>query len=228
MRDYFFPPLTLPLFLLLILLPFLFLLFAISISSAISYVLDMPVRDGMVVFLMIVIGSIINLPLYEKEGRIVERTYSFFGLIYSVRRRTRIVVAVNVGGCVIPVFLSLKILNALNPMAFLLSFALTSFAIYFFAKPVPGVGIAVPMFLPPVFSVFFSLLSAGIFSLSQAQIPKLAFSAGILGSLFGADILHLKDIEKIGSGVVSIGGAGTFDGIFLTGVFSVFFATLLL
>ena len=45
--------------------------------------------------------------------------------------------------------------------------------------------------------------------------------------LFGADIMHLKDLEKIGSGVVSIGGAGTFDGIFLTGVFAVVFSLFL-
>ncbi|WP_457549779.1 DUF1614 domain-containing protein [Archaeoglobus sp.] len=55
-------------------------------------------------------------------------------------------------------------------------------------------------------------------------LTKLAFSSGVLSALVGADILHLKDIEKIGSGIVSIGGAGTFDGIFLTGVFSVIFS----
>ncbi|MEM4711751.1 MAG: DUF1614 domain-containing protein, partial [Archaeoglobaceae archaeon] len=58
-------------------------------------------------------------------------------------------------------------------------------------------------------------------------LPKLSFSLGVLSALFGADILHLRDIEKIGYGVVSIGGAGTFDGIFLTGIFAVLFSVLL-
>jgi len=39
-----------------------------------------------------------------------------------------------------------------------------------------------------------------------------------LGPLIGADLLHLDDIEAIGAGVASIGGAGTFDGIVLSGL----------
>jgi uncharacterized membrane protein len=34
----------------------------------------------------------------------------------------------------------------------------------------------------------------------------------------GADQRHLKDIQKISAGVASIGGAGTFDGIVLSGI----------
>lgn len=224
MRDYFFPPLVLPLFLILILLPLFLVFFAFSASSAISIVLDMPVSDAMLVFVMIAIGSLINIPLYEREGRIVEQRYSFFGFIYTVRRRTRIVIAVNVGGCIIPVLLSAKLLASMNLNAFLLSFAVTTLVTYLFARPVPGVGIAVPMFLPPVVSALSAFLSAQLFSLPAVDIPRLAFSAGVLGSLVGADLLHLNEIEKVGSGVVSIGGAGTFDGIFLTGIFAVFFA----
>jgi uncharacterized membrane protein len=62
----------------------------------------------------------------------------------------------------------------------------------------------------------------------MTTLPKFTYSLGVLSALFGADILHLKDIEKIGGGVVSIGGAGTFDGIFLTGVFAVVFSILLI
>ena len=34
----------------------------------------------------------------------------------------------------------------------------------------------------------------------------------------GADLLHLKEIEQSTVGMASIGGAGTFDGIVLSGI----------
>ncbi|HKJ83537.1 MAG TPA: DUF1614 domain-containing protein, partial [Mariprofundaceae bacterium] len=49
----------------------------------------------------------------------------------------------------------------------------------------------------------------------------LAYIAGTTGVIIGADLLHLKDIAKLGAPVVSIGGAGTFDGIVLTGIVAV-------
>ncbi|AIY89124.1 DUF1614 domain-containing protein [Geoglobus acetivorans] len=228
MREYLFPPLILPLFIAIILLPFFAILFAFGATSALSIVLGMSVNEAMIIFTMIVIGSLINIPVYEKAGRIIERRFSFFGLIYSVRRREKIVVAVNVGGCLIPSFISLKLLSEMDISAFLLAFFITSAVTYAAAKPVPGVGITVPMLVPPLTSALASYLSVLLFSLPLMDVPRLAFASGVLGSLFGADIFHLRDLEKIGSGVVSIGGAGTFDGIFLTGLFSVLFAVWLM
>jgi uncharacterized membrane protein len=48
--------------------------------------------------------------------------------------------------------------------------------------------------------------------------PAVAFVAGVLGPLIGADLLHLRDIETLETGIASIGGAGTFDGIILSGI----------
>jgi uncharacterized membrane protein len=53
--------------------------------------------------------------------------------------------------------------------------------------------------------------------------PPVAFAAGALGPLIGADLLRLGQINRISTGVASIGGAGTFDGI----VLSALVATLL-
>ena len=39
----------------------------------------------------------------------------------------------------------------------------------------------------------------------------------ILGPLIGADLLRLKQIIALSSGNASIGGAGTFDGIVISG-----------
>ncbi|MGH8630223.1 MAG: DUF1614 domain-containing protein [Burkholderiales bacterium] len=42
--------------------------------------------------------------------------------------------------------------------------------------------------------------------------------------LIGADLLRLKDIRRLGAPIASIGGAGSFDGIFVTGILAVLLA----
>jgi uncharacterized membrane protein len=55
-------------------------------------------------------------------------------------------------------------------------------------------------------------------SFDRELAPPIAFTAGVLGPLIGADLLHLRDLQSPGAGVSSIGGAGTFDGIVLSGM----------
>lgn len=52
----------------------------------------------------------------------------------------------------------------------------------------------------------------------------MAFVIGVAGPLIGADLMHLKDIEARSAGTLSIGGAGTFDGIVLSGVVTAYLA----
>ncbi len=225
--DYVFPPLLLPFFLLLVLLPFFAVFFVLSGSAVFQLVFDMNRTQALTVFSLAIVGSLINIPVYELEGRPVERYYSFFGFIYAVRERRKIVIAVNVGGCIIPSVLALKLLPELPLNAWIFAFAISTAVVYTQAKPVRGVGMAVPMFVPPIAAAVTSYLALSVFGYSVLLLPKMAFSVGVLSALFGADILHLKDVDRIGSGVVSIGGAGTFDGIFLTGLLSVVFSLFL-
>jgi len=88
----------------------------------------------------------------------------------------------------------------------------------FLARPVPGRGIALPAFIPPLFAVLFAFLLAPEFA------APTAFISGVLGTLIGADILNLRRIQKISPGYLSIGGAGVFDGIFLVGIISALLA----
>ena len=76
----------------------------------------------------------------------------------------------------------------------------------------PGVGIAVPMFIPPLAAAAVSLI------LAFRQAPPVAYVSGSMGALIGADLLNLPRIAQLGAPIVSIGGAGTFDGVFLTGI----------
>jgi len=228
MRDYLFPPLLLPFFILLIVLPFFLLIFFFTTPKVFQIVFGLNYYDALLIFSLIVIGSFVNIPIYEKEGKVIVKKYSIFGYIYAIQEKQKIVVAINLGGCILPSILALKLMFELPILPWLISFLISSVIIYHYAKPIPGLGIAVPMFIPPLTSAFISYLALIAFGFPVTLLPKLAFSSGVFSALFGADIMHLKDIEKIGSGVVSIGGAGTFDGIFLTGVFAVVFSLLLI
>ncbi|MFW6185125.1 MAG: DUF1614 domain-containing protein [Halobacteriota archaeon] len=209
-------------------MPLLLLIFIFATSQVFQLVFGLSYEEAMIVFLLIVLGSMINIPIYEKQGDVVEERYSFFGLMYSTRRRNNITVAINMGGCVIPLILAIRLLIEFSVFLWLPIFAITSFVIYWYASPVQGLGIAVPTFIPPITATLISYMALVFIGGHIQDLPKLAFSTGVLSALFGADILHLRHLNKIGSGVMSIGGAGTFDGIFLTGVFAVVFSIFLI
>jgi uncharacterized membrane protein len=67
-------------------------------------------------------------------------------------------------------------------------------------------------------------MSAGLALLfaGDAFPVALSFVTGVLGVIIGADLLNLGKISRTTARTISIGGAGTFDGIFLTGIISVF------
>ena len=92
------------------------------------------------------------------------------------------------------------------------------------ARPVPGLGIATPFFIPPLAALFAAL----ILSLFAGGVPAaaviIAYVSGTLGTLVGADLLNLHHIAELGAPTASIGGAGTFDGIFLTGIIAALLA----
>jgi uncharacterized membrane protein len=127
------------------------------------------------------------------------------------------VIALNVGGAIIPTLLSLYLL-ARNDMWVrgIITTAIIAAIVHLMAKPVHGVGIAVPTFVPPVVTALIARQHAAV----------LAYAGGSLGTLIGADLLNLGIVPELGAPVASIGGAGTFDGIFLTGIVAVLLASL--
>jgi len=125
-----------------------------------------------------------------------------------------VTVAVNVGGALIPVlasaYLFLLHLNMWFPI--LISVIISTLFIHSIAKPVKGLGIVTPFFIPPIFAALLGIFLGG------KMAPVVAYIAGTMGSLIGADLLNLNKIDKLGASFVSIGGAGIFDGVFLTGL----------
>lgn len=138
----------------------------------------------------------------------------------SMGKPGRTVLAINLGGCIIPVGMSVYLLvrQLVDPLGLLLALVAVSGISYVFSRPIAGVGIGIPVFVAPLAAVFMSLL------LEPANAAPLAFSSGVLGVLLGADILRLSDIRTMGVPFASIGGAGTFDGVFLTGIIAVLLA----
>ena len=171
------------------------------------------------------IGSYINIPVARFPEREVQsaQDLSFFGMHYVVPVVVEwpgTVIAVNVGGAVIPTLLSLFLLfrNDLWIRG-IMTTAIVAAIVHMLAYPVPGVGIAVPIFVPPVATAIVAVLIA------RHHAAALAYVGGSLGTLIGADLLNLDAVQGLGAPVASIGGAGTFDGIFLTGIMAVLLAS---
>jgi uncharacterized membrane protein len=125
--------------------------------------------------------------------------------------------AINVGGAVIPALLSLYLLTHMQlTLGVPVVVGLVTLVSNRLARPVRGLGIAIPGLIPPVVAA----LGAYFFCPQELRAPT-AYIAGTMGILVGADILKLKEIGKLGAPVASIGGAGTFDAIFLSGIIAV-------
>ena len=173
------------------------------------------------------LGSIINIPIFKLKAMvpiIKEEFVSFLGVVYRVPQveygEATTLIAVNVGGALIPTFVSIYLLWKL-PSATL--YALTGVVIvaaitHVIARPVRGVGITTPAFIPPIVAALVALL------LPSGAPRVIAYVSGVLGTLIGADLSNLHKIPRLGAPVASIGGAGTFDGVFLSGIIAVLLA----
>jgi uncharacterized membrane protein len=170
------------------------------------------------------IGSYFNIPVTVLPGTPVRsgEVVDFFGMRYVVPVVVRwpgTVLAVNVGGAVIPTLMSAYLVMRYQ-LWFKAALAVIAiaFIIHAMATPVRGIGIAVPVFAPVIVTAILA------FILSREYAPPLAYIGGSMGTLIGADLLNLDKISGLGAPVASIGGAGTFDGIFLTGILAVLLA----
>ena len=215
--------------------PWVYLGFLVLLAAVIALVeigvlhyaadrLGLPRRLAFLLLLLCLIGSYVNIPVAELPPEPVEsdRVVFFFGVPYIVpivEEWPGTVVAINVGGAVIPVVLAIYLLvrNRLYVEG-LVGVAAVSLVVYAVAQPIQGIGISVPTLTPPLAAALVAMV------LSRRQPGPLAYISGTLGTLIGADLLNLGAIQGLGAPVASIGGAGTFDGVFLTGILAVLLA----
>ncbi len=171
------------------------------------------------------VGSGINLPIYslhtQESGHLVmSPDKKPVWEIFQPAKAGKIVIAVNVGGCLIPVglclyFISLQLIDPINIMLGVSAITLLS---YKFSRLMPGLGVGMPVFIAPLTAALVALV------LDPEHAAHLAYISGVFGVLIGADILRLKSIAALGMPVAAIGGAGTFDGIFMTGIIAALLA----
>ncbi len=211
-----------------IFLVILLILLPLVLSEAFQ-LLGFSFRTTIILFLLTLLGSLINIPLHTirtKEKVKVRKINSIFDLVYSkpeeeyrIRKTT---VAINFGGAVIPLFICVFLLIN-HPslwLQYLLGIGTVTFLSYIIARPVPGVGITLPVFVPPIIAASVAILLPG------EPSTAIAYISGVVGVLLGGDVFNLSRLSNYESRFLSIGGAGTFDGIFLTGIIAVLLASI--
>ena len=206
---------------------FLVMLVALVVLGAFRHAfvsLGVSPRTAMLLLLATLVGSYFNIPIavLPPEALQSDTVIDYFGMQYTVPQVENLhgtVVAVNVGGAVIPTIMSVYLLVTRQlwvPGA--IATAIVAVVLHWLATPVAGLGIAVPVFFPAIVTAVVALL------LSRRDAAPLAYIAGSMGTLIGADLTNLDKVSGLGAPVASIGGAGTFDGIFLTGILAVLLA----
>lgn len=210
----------------LILLPFIFAQFMVAALSK----LGLSPPAALLALIGIILGSMVNIP-FKRIPRDEEMFVDPFGLYgfgplfprFRVRR-SHTILAVNLGGCLIPCVIAIYetvrvAIRGPGALVTLIIITLISVAVCNrISRPLPGIGIAMPALIPPLIAATLSVLFMPEFA------PPVAFVAGVLGPLIGADLLRLKELKQIAGGVASIGGAGTFDGIVLSGLIAALLA----
>ena len=169
--------------------------------------LGLSADSAYLLFMTILIGSMINVPLFDMKSDGIDADGT-----------TRI--AVNVGGCVVPVAFCIYLIghHPLDPEALVAAVAVVTLLSWKVSRQLPGIGIGMPVFLAPITAAAVSYL------LDAKNAAPLAYISGTLGVLIGSDLLHLKDLKRMGAPFAAIGGAGSFDGIFITGIVAVLLA----
>lgn len=212
-----FPPAHL--FLFLLLLMFLSILIQTELLVFAFEKMNVPPAMGLMILMLSLFGSAVNLPVCRIKtdtypSQIVQQEHWGIFRIPLQPFQNETLISVNLGGCLIPIALSIYLFvnSQLSLSTTLFGITIIAIISFYFSRPIPGLGIGMPILIAPL-----SAALVGLF-LEPAQSAPLAYISGTLGVLIGADLLHLKSIPRLGAPHASIGGAGTFDGIFITGI----------
>jgi uncharacterized membrane protein len=216
-------------FLLIVVVSILFLDLARTAFTRIGFSWE----QALIVLFASLVGSGINIPVANLKSTVpvVQDEYiRVFGVTYRipvVDEMTRYtILAINLGGAVIPALISIALLYK-YPASLTYSIACVIFVAIVtnrVARPVKGLGIVTPALLPPIIAVLIAFTMTSVFNAPKQYIFILAYIGGTLGTLIGADLMNLNKIRDLGAPIASIGGAGTFDGVFLSGLIAVLLA----
>ena len=146
------------------------------------------------------LGSVVNLPVS--------------------RLRHGGLVALNVGGCLVPLLFAAWVAwhARLGLGEVLIEVTVVGAVSWRASRVETGVGVTMSAWVAPLAAIACSAI------VDADVLAPLAYIGGTLGTLVGADLLRLHEAAEGDPAVLSIGGAGTRDGIFLAGVIAVLLA----
>ncbi|MEM0097546.1 MAG: DUF1614 domain-containing protein [Conexivisphaerales archaeon] len=202
----------------------LLLIFGIILYFSFSIVGFTPL-EILIISAASLMGAGINIPvltLKTSQPTMELRHIKWMGLDVGVPfyGAQKVIVAVNLGGAVVPTIASVYLIvtHVSVLLQIVIAVIITSLFMHVIARPVRGVGIMTPFFLPPLIAAIISLV------LIPSSPIIGAYISGTMGALIGADLLNLKNIKNLNASFISIGGAGIFDGVFMTGLVAAFLA----
>jgi uncharacterized membrane protein len=207
-------------------LAFLFALIEIHVINYAFTLAGLPPGLALLALVASLIGSYVNIPVARLRGGKPHEmvVISHYGVRYRPPLRIwdgSTVLAINVGGAVVPILIAAYLLVHQPEIVVqaVLGTAIVGLVVNRSARPIRGMGIATPIFVPPIVAALAGLLLGG-----GGHAAPIAYISGVLGTLIGADLANIGKLGDLGAPVASIGGAGTFDGIFLTGIVAVLLA----
>jgi uncharacterized membrane protein len=202
-----------------ILLVIVIVLIQIQVFSLVLSRLGLSPSSASLLLVITLLGSAVNLPLFKISSSFqYDEQNPLHHTVFPYQfREGYTIIAMNVGGALIPLAFSsyLTISTGINLLVVILATSIVSTISYLFSRPIANMGIGMPLFIAPISAAFTAMI------LSKENAPALAYICGSIGVVIGADLLRIKDIRQLNTPIASIGGAGTFDGIFMTGIIAV-------
>jgi uncharacterized membrane protein len=193
-------PLAPPFFFILVGL-FVALLVLIQLGVLRYAYMRLGISSGAALLLLLasLIGSYFNIPVaYLPEQRVLaQQEIYFFGMRYVVpfvAQWPGTLIAVNVGGAVIPTMVSIYLLakNRLWVKAALAT-AVVAAVCYWLSRPIPGLGIAEPVIAP------FAVMAVGQYGARPQQGAVGPDDDKVNTPVAGADLLNLGNIRGLGT-----------------------------
>ncbi len=203
---------------LVVFLPLLFIFLFYKLVTLSFVKLGIPPALVFALFVLILVGGLVNIPVWQTHTQDPGEFFRFGRFVFFQPPEVRtVVVAVNVGGALIPILLCAFLLPKAPFLRTLFAVAVVAAVAHWLARVVPGEGITVNALIPP-------LVAAGVAMLvAWRHAAPVAYIAGTLGVLIGADLLNMRQVIEAGGGTfLSIGGAGVFDAVFLVGIIAGF------
>jgi uncharacterized membrane protein len=196
-------PLSFGLFLLLLPLIFFYMFFRLQESSFER--LGISHRMAFLVIALSLFLSVVNIP------------------VHTLGPHNPTTIAINAGGALIPMLVSgyLILTRRVPWIRGTIATLIVAVLVYDTSQMVPGLGIVTPIYVPPLAA---AVVAINLTKRDQEYAPTLAYVSGTMGTLIGADLMNLPRIADLGVGMASIGGAGQFDGIYLTGIIAALLA----